>query len=223
MTFSTANVNKILKDYSRSDIVKLGIVLAITCVYAWIVHSGIATLGVLVLASSAAAALGVCSLIGLPMNLLSTHVLPFVTVGLAMRDMFIVLSAHTINLSPPEVLQRTGPSIVSATLINSGAFIVAAILPVPALRVFCLQCAVMIVFHGIALLIMFPSLLALQQRCQKADVPCFRSEAKTKQSANPSDNNNIDAVSILIYIKSMACLLQSCRPINQLKTTCMKR
>ncbi|KAJ8936504.1 hypothetical protein NQ314_012368 [Rhamnusium bicolor] len=188
LTFSTANVNKILKEYSRSDIVKLGVVLAVACVYGWVVHSGMAALGVLVLASSAAAALGVCSLIGLPMNLLSTHVLPFITVGLAMRDMFLILSTHIRKLSPPEVLQRTGPSIISAALMNGGTFSAAAVLPIPALRVFSLQCAVMVVFHGAALLIMFPSLLALQHRCRKADVPCFRSETKNK----PANNNNVD-------------------------------
>lgn len=192
LTFSTANVNKLLKEYSKTDLVKLGVILAVGCVYGWVAHSGIATLGVIVLASSAAAALGVCSLIGLPMNLLSTNVLPFITVGLAMREMFLILSLHNRNLSPPEVLQRTGPNIVSTVLINSGTFVVAAILPIPALRVFCLQCAVMVVFQGAALLIVFPSLLALQQRCRKADVPCFRSEGK---ECKTSTNNNVDLVS----------------------------
>lgn len=196
LTFSTANVNRLLNEYSRSDVVKLGVVLAVACVYGWAANSAIAALGVLVLASSAAAALGVCSLIGLPMNLLSTHVLPFVSVGLAMREMFMVVSTHIRDLSPSDVLQRTGPNIVSAALMNSGAFLAAAVLPIPALRVFCLQCAVMVVFHGAALLIMFPSILALQQRCRRADVPCFRPESK---AASPPNNNN-DAVSIFLLI-----------------------
>lgn len=191
LTFSTANVNRLLKEFSRADIVKLGIVLAVACVYGWVTNSTIAALGVLVLASSAAAALGVCSLIGLPMNLLSTHVLPFISVGLAMREMFMMLSTHIRNLSPSEVLQRTGPNIISAALMNSGAFLAAAVLPIPALRVFCLQCAVMVVFHGAALLIILPSILALQQRCRKSDVPCFRPENKT----TPPANNNNDVVS----------------------------
>lgn len=197
-TFSTANVNSILKEYCRTDFIKYGVVLAAAWVYVWIAHSGIATLGVLVLAGSTTAALGVCSLIGLPMNILSTYVLPFITVGLAMRDLFIILSIHTKNLSPPELLLRTGPSIISATLINAGACTLAAIIPVPVLRVFCLQFAVMIIFHGVALLIMFPSLLALQQRCQKANVPCFRPEAKTKQPA--SNNNNSEEVSFCLVL-----------------------
>ncbi|XP_072401810.1 protein patched [Diabrotica undecimpunctata] len=188
-TFSTANVNKLLKEYSRTDLLKLGIVLAVACIYGWVAHSPIASIGVLVLASSTAAALGVCSLIGLPMNLLSTQVLPFITVGLAMREMFLILSTHTRKLLPAEVLKRTGPNIISAALINSGAFVAAAILPIPALRVFCLQCAIMIVFHGTALLLIFPAFLALQQRCKKSDVPCFKSDTKVKMVNN---NNNPD-------------------------------
>jgi hypothetical protein len=94
VTFSTANLNKMLKETSKTDVVKLGIVLGVAAVYGWVAQSGLAALGVIVLASSAAAALGVCSLIGLPINLLSTHVLPFITVGLAMREMFLILSAH---------------------------------------------------------------------------------------------------------------------------------
>ncbi|XP_063929416.1 protein patched isoform X2 [Zophobas morio] len=187
VTFSTANLNKMLNEASKTDLVKLGVVLGVAAVYGLVVQSRLAALGVIVLASSAAAALGACSIIGLPMNLLSTHVLPFVTVGLAMREMFLILSSDMRNLSPPEVLQRTGPSIISAALVNSGAFLAAAVLPVPALRVFCLQCAVLVIFHCAALLIVFPSLLALEQRCRKTDVPCFRNETKPKP---PTNNNN---------------------------------
>lgn len=192
VTFSTANLNRILKEQSRTDIFKLGIVLVVACVYSWLSQSALAALGVLVLASSAAAALGVCSLIGLPMNLLSTHVLPFITVGLSLREMFLLLSLQRKNLTPTEILQRTGPTIISTACINSSAFLAAAILPVPALRVFSLQCAVMVIFHGAALIIVFPSILGLRQRCKKADVPCFRVETKSKTMPN---NNNNDPVS----------------------------
>ncbi|KAF7287732.1 protein patched [Rhynchophorus ferrugineus] len=189
ITFSTANVNKILKEYSKTDTVKIGIVISVVAVYGWVVQSPLAAMGTIVLASTAAAALGVCSLIGLPMNLLSTHVLPFITVGLAMREMFLLLNTHTKNLTPSEILLRTGPSVVAAILINSAAFLTASILPVPALRVFALQCAVMVIFHGAALLIVFPCLLALEQRCQNSDVPCFRSKTKGKIATQHNNNN----------------------------------
>lgn len=163
-------------------------------IYCWIVQSGLAVLGVILLASSAAAGLGVCSLLGLPMNLLSTHVLPFISVGLAMRELFILLSTHSRNLTPPEVLQRSGPSILSAALAHSATFLAAAVVPVPALRVFCLQSAVLVVFHSTAILLVFPALLALNVRCRKGSVPCFKAEHKNIPTVT---NNNNDLVSLL--------------------------
>lgn len=182
-----------LSETSRTDVIKLGAVLVIAAAYAWIVQSGLAALGVIVLSISAAAAIGVCSLIGLPTNLLSTHILPFVTVGISLRDMFLMLSSHLKKLTTPEVLQRTGPSIIMAALVNSSAFLASAILPVPALRVFCLQCAILVIFHAVALLFVFPCVLAMEQRCRKTDVPCFRAEPKISKATN----NNNDPVSVV--------------------------
>lgn len=170
--------------------IKIGVVLAVGVIYGWMVHSNLAGLGVVMLSASSAAALGVCSLMGLPMNLLSTHVLPFITVGLSLRDMFLVLSSHTRNLATAEIIQRTGPTIISSAGLNCAAFLAATILPIPALRVFSLQCAVMIVFQAAALLVIFPTLIALEQRCRRAAVPCFQSDVKI-----PPNNNNIDPVS----------------------------
>lgn len=186
-TFSTATLNRILAEYSRSNLVKMGVVLGMAAAFGWLVQSGTATLGVLVLASSSAAGLGVCSLLGIPMNLLSVHVLPFVSVGLAMRDVFLMISAQNRNLSPPEVLQCTGPTVVSSALLNSATLLAAATVPVPALRVFCLQGAVLVVFQAAALLIVFPALLSLEQRCRKSGVPCFRSAGKSVSSINNND------------------------------------
>lgn len=192
-TFSTATLNRLLAEYSRLDLVKYGVVLVCIGIYAFVVHSGLALMGVLLLASSTAAGLGVCSLLGLPMNLLSTHVLPFVSIGIAMRDMFIFLSLQSKNLLPSEMLQRVGPVVIMSALTNAGALLAAAILPVTALRIFCLQCAVVILFHTASLLLVLPALLALEARCRKSDVPCFGSERKNIASA--TNNNNEDPVS----------------------------
>ncbi|ENN76820.1 hypothetical protein D910_11966 [Dendroctonus ponderosae] len=190
LTFSTANVNRILKEYSNPNFIKFGIVIGVLAAYGWIMQSSLAFIGTLVLASATTAALGVCSLSGIPINLLSTHVLPFITVGLAMRDMFLILNEHTKDLSPPEIVSRTGPSIISTMLINAATFLSTAILPVPALRVLALQCAVMVIFHGAAMLVVIPCLLALAQRCRKSDVPCFKKDSKRTTIQN--NNNNLE-------------------------------
>ncbi|KAF2885766.1 hypothetical protein ILUMI_20401 [Ignelater luminosus] len=188
-SFSTATLNRVLGENSRIDIIKYSVVLVIAAAYAWFAQSGLAALGVLLLASSTSAGLGVCSLLGLPMNLLSTHVLPFLTVGLAMRELFLLLSLQSSNLTPSEILQRMGPAVLSAALTNSAAFLAAAVVPIPALRVFCMQCAVIILFHAASVLLILPALLALDVRCQKSDVPCFRTERKNIPTTN---NNNGD-------------------------------
>lgn len=172
----------------------MGIVFGVAVFFAWIVQSGMAAMGVIVLASSSAAGLGVCSLLGIPMNLLSVHVLPFVSVGFAMRDIFVMISAQNRNLSPPEILQCTGPSIACSSLLTSGTFLAAAFSPVPALRAFCLQSSVLVVFQTMALLVFFPTLLSLKQFCRKAGVPCFRPAAKPVTSIN----NNNDPVSVVL-------------------------
>ncbi|GJQ68800.1 putative hedgehog receptor [Trypoxylus dichotomus] len=189
-TFSTATLNKGLVEHSKIDYFKLRIVLVVVGIYGWVIQSGLATLGVLLLASSTAAGLGVCSLLGLPMNLLSTHVLPFLSVGLAMREMFMILSMQNRNLTPSEILQRVGPSILTAALMQSATFLIAAVVPIPALRIFCLQCSILSIFHAAAILLIFPTLIALQVRCRKAAVPCFRNESKTAQPQNNNNNNN---------------------------------
>lgn len=189
-TFSTATLNKVLAEHSINNFVKIGIVLGASAAFGWLVQSGMATVGVLVLSSSSAAGLGVCSLLGLPMNLLSVHVLPFVSVGLAMRDVFIMISAQNRNLSPPEVLQCAGPTIISSALIGSATFLAAATVPVPALRIFCLQSAILVVFQAAALLIVFPALLSLEQRCKKSGMPCIRSATGKASSPVNSNNNN---------------------------------
>lgn len=191
-TFSTATLNKELSEHSKSDLYKLGIVLIVVAMYSWFIQSGMAAMGVLLLASATAAGLGVCSLLGLPMNLLSTHVLPFVSVGIALREIFLLLTTQARNLNPPEVLLRTGPTILTSALTHSATFLTAAIIPVPVLRVFCLQCAVLIIFHTAATILVFPAMLALEIRCRKSGMPCFGMD---KPATN---NNNNDVVSILI-------------------------
>ncbi|KAF5281126.1 hypothetical protein FQR65_LT02992 [Abscondita terminalis] len=198
-SFSTATLNRILADYSRLDIIKYAVVFLITATYAWVVHSALAAVGVFVLASSTSAGLGVCSLLGLPMNLLSTQVLPFVTVGLAMRELFMLLSMESRNLTPPELLQRMGPSIFSAAISSSVTMLIAAILPVPALRVFCLQCAIIVFLHALSMMLVLPAFLALGVRCQKSDVPCFRS----RKNVLANNNNDVEQAANLITTETI--------------------
>ncbi|XP_017770624.1 PREDICTED: protein patched [Nicrophorus vespilloides] len=186
-TFSTATLNKGLAEHSQINFVELGAVLIINSFYSWVAHSGLAALCVLILASSTAAGLGVSSLLGLPMNLLSTKVLPYVSVGLSMMDVFLLLTTYNKKLGPPDLLQRVGPSIITSAARQAAVFLAAALIPVPALRVFCLQFAIVTIFHSAATVLVFPTLIALEMRCKRSAVPCFRNESRGVPT-----NNNLD-------------------------------
>lgn len=138
-TFSTATLNDILKQHSQLNPVKLGIGLAIIFTYSWIVDSGLAAMGSLLLVSSTAAGLGVCSLLGFSMNVLSVHVLPYLSVGLALRDVYLLLNTYHRCQQTSEILKRSALTVLSSAVTNALFFCTAAIVPIPALRVFSLQ------------------------------------------------------------------------------------
>lgn len=78
------------------------------------------------------------------------QIIPFLALGLGVDDMF--LFTHAYAESPcdnrdseacegqtPAVLRTTGLSVLLTSLCNVCAFFAAALIPIPALRVFCLQ------------------------------------------------------------------------------------
>lgn len=108
-------------------------------VYSWLVDSGVAAFSVLFLVGSTAAGLGLCSVLGFPMNVLTVHVLPFVSVGLSIRDVFLLLNTYHKCQQTSESVKRTALTILSSAIVNAAAFFTAAIVPIPAFRIFVLQ------------------------------------------------------------------------------------
>ncbi|KAK2149885.1 hypothetical protein LSH36_433g03015 [Paralvinella palmiformis] len=79
-------------------------------------------------------------------------IIPFLALGLGVDDMFLLI--HTVaetgkKLEMPfpeqtgECLKRVGVSILLTSVSNACAFFIAAIIPIPALRAFCLQASVL--------------------------------------------------------------------------------
>lgn len=137
--FSTATLNDVLRQHTRLSPLWLGVGLAAAFAYSWLADSGLAALGALLLAGASAAGLGLCSVLGFPMNVLSVHVLPYLSVGIALRDVYLLLDTYRRCGRTDHVLQRSGLTVLMSGLVHALIFCTAAIIPVPALRIFALQ------------------------------------------------------------------------------------
>ena len=191
--FSTTSLNDALSRYSEISLTKLAIGAGLVALYAALglmrwrdrvrSQSAIAICGVLLVCAALAAGLGFCALLGLPFNAASSHILPFLALGLGVHDIFLL--AHTyseleIREVPSSeqtalVLRRTGLAVLLGGLSDVAAFFAASIIPVPALRVFSLQAAVLLSFNVAAMLLVFPAMISLdlrRRRSGRADVLC---------------------------------------------------
>ncbi|OTF83075.1 hypothetical protein BLA29_011337, partial [Euroglyphus maynei] len=107
--------------------------------------------------------------------------------------MFLIAHLYTtdymINFVPhqyrtAECLKQAGFNILLSSIGNIVAFCSAAIIPIPALRCFCLQTAILITITTIAVIILFPAIASIDLR--------FRSlylQSTTTTTANPNDYN----------------------------------
>ncbi|XP_073089915.1 protein patched homolog 2 isoform X4 [Manis javanica] len=139
--------------------------------------------GVLLVALAVASGLGLCALLGITFNAATTQVLPFLALGIGVDDIFLL--AHAFTEAPPdtslqqertgECLQRTGTSVALTSITNMAAFCMAALVPIPALRAFSLQAAVVVGCNFAAVMLVFPAVLSLdlqRRHCQRLDVLC---------------------------------------------------
>lgn len=62
------------------------------------------------------------------------------------------------------LLKKTGLSVLLTSLCNMCAMFAAAIIPIPALRVFSLQSAVLVLFNLASALLVFPAIISLDLR-----------------------------------------------------------
>ncbi|XP_064624757.1 protein patched homolog 1-like isoform X2 [Lineus longissimus] len=178
--FSQTSLYDIIKDFSKVSPVRVVLGYVLMLVYACVSllrwtdpvssQSGIGMAGVMLVALSVAAGLGICCVLGIEFNAATTQIIPFLALGLGVDDMFLMVHAfgeHTYKKDIPymeqtgEVLKRTGVSILLTSLCNMFAFFLAAIIPIPALRVFTLQAGILILFNMGSILLVFPAIVSL--------------------------------------------------------------
>ncbi|XP_040101128.1 protein patched homolog 1 isoform X2 [Oryx dammah] len=111
-------------------------------------------------------------------------VLPFLALGVGVDDVFLLAHAFSEtgqNKRIPfedrtgECLKRTGASVALTSISNVAAFFMAALIPVPALRAFSLQAAVVVVFNFAMVLLIFPAILSMdlyRREDRRLDIFC---------------------------------------------------
>ncbi|XP_075411620.1 protein patched homolog 2 [Tenrec ecaudatus] len=198
--FSATTLDDILRTFSEVSTARVVggylLMLAYACVtmLRWDCaqsQGAVGLAGVLLVALAVASGLGLCALLGLSFNAATTQVLPFLALGIGVDDVFLL--AHAFTEAPPgtplqertgECLQRTGTSVVLTSINNMVAFFMAALVPIPALRAFSLQAAIVVGCNFAAVMLVFPAILSLdlhRRHCQRLDVLCcFPSPCSTR-------------------------------------------
>ncbi|XP_017327719.2 protein patched homolog 1 isoform X1 [Ictalurus punctatus] len=212
--FSTTTLNDIMKSFSDVSVIRVAggylLMLAYACVtmLRWDCaksQGAVGLAGVLLVALSVAAGLGLCSLLGLSFNAATTQVLPFLALGIGVDDMFLLAHSFTETGSnipfkdrTGDCLRRTGTSVALTSINNMIAFFMAALVPIPALRAFSLQAAIVVVFNFAMVLLIFPAILSLdlhRRKDKRLDILCcFYSPCSSRviqiQSQEFSDAND---------------------------------
>ncbi|XP_037598787.1 protein patched homolog 2 isoform X3 [Cebus imitator] len=189
--FSSTTLDDILHAFSEVSAARLVggylLMLAYACVtmLRWDCaqsQGAVGLAGVLLVALAVASGLGLCALLGITFNAATTQVLPFLALGIGVDHIFLLAHAFTEALPGTrlqdrmgECLQRTGTSVALASINNMAAFLMAALVPIPALRAFSLQAAIVVGCTFVAVMLVFPAILSLDLRrrhCQRLDVLC---------------------------------------------------
>uniref|UniRef100_A0A672GCU2 SSD domain-containing protein n=1 Tax=Salarias fasciatus TaxID=181472 RepID=A0A672GCU2_SALFA len=174
LSFTTTTLEDILKSFSDVSVIRVASGYLLMLAYACLTmlrwdcaksQGAVGLAGVLLVTLSVAAGLGLCSLLGISFNAATTQVLPFLALGVGVDDVFLL--AHAFSETgqnkriPFECLKRTGASVALTSISNVTAFFMAALIPIPALRAFSLQAAVVVVFNFAMVLLIFPAILSM--------------------------------------------------------------
>ncbi|KAL9914893.1 protein patched [Glossina fuscipes fuscipes] len=206
--FSSATLDDILEKFSNPSPISIVIGVIATVLYAFFTlirwrdpvkgQSSVGVAGVLLMGFSTAAGLGLCAILGIVFNAASTQVVPFLALGLGVDHIFMLTAAYAESNRKEQtkyILKKVGPSILFSACTTAGSFFAAVFIPVPALKVFCLQAAVVMCFNLAAALLVFPAMISLDLRRRtagRADLFCLCFPIwKEKSTLAGTMNNNL--------------------------------
>ncbi|XP_038624067.1 protein patched homolog 1 isoform X3 [Tachyglossus aculeatus] len=207
MSFTTTTLDDLLKSFSDVSAARVAGGYLLMLVYACVSmlrwdrsssQGAVGLAGVLLVALSVAAGLGLCSLLGISFNAATTQVLPFLALGVGVDDVFLLAHAFSetgqngriaFEERTGECLKRTGASVALTSISNVTAFFMAALIPIPALRAVSLQAAVVVVFNFAMVLLIFPAILSMdlyRREDGRLDVfCCFPSSCPGRRPPQP--------------------------------------
>ncbi|KAK5966930.1 SSD domain-containing protein [Trichostrongylus colubriformis] len=174
--------------------------------------------GVILVTYASICGLGLSTAMGINFNAATTQIVPFLSLGLGIDDMFLLLHnydeiSHTMRKNEMGILlKETGMSVMVTSINNILAFCAGYVLPIPALRSFCSQTAVLLAFNLASLMFVFPAFIGLDLRrvragrrdlvyCGPPSDPNFEKvseKSSTELSTNVSDFGNLHAKTVII-------------------------
>ena len=92
-----------------------------------------------------------------------------------------------------EVLKRSGVSVILSSFCQIAAFLIACVIPIPALRAFTLQATVIILLNLFSMLIIFPAMLSLDLKRisgNKLDIFCCYSHVRKERETQDDLEGN---------------------------------
>lgn len=213
--FSSTTLNKSLRQHSKPNLIHLSVCVAVIFAYVGLAlyrfgdpvkgQSGVGMFGVLLLCKSTAAGLGICSLLGIPFNVATTQVVPLIALGLAVDQIFLLTHGYDSRRNSNEqmhtaqILKKYGLSVLFNGTATATAFLGVAVLPIPVLRAFALQAAILITVNLFAILFVFPAFITLDLRRRRSshlDILCCL-PSFTNNVRDINRNQHVEAAKVL--------------------------
>ncbi|KAM3130411.1 hypothetical protein pb186bvf_017510 [Paramecium bursaria] len=129
--------------------------------------------GILIVFSAMLSSIGAVSYLGIGMTMISLEVIPFLILAIGVDNMFIIShgfkkqKGETVSIRMGKTLESVGPSITTAAVCETLAFLVGALTKMPALQSFCIQAAIGVFLDFIFQITMFVAFLTWDELRKK--------------------------------------------------------